>query len=274
MKKIVVEKHEGIAEVIDRMIAAADEHIIFVIPKGAALGKSAGNFRLLKREAGLAEKNIAVESTDEDICSLAEANGILLARDIKQPKAKNHSGQAVSDIVAKSTGDRNGNNEENEKEERGVRLPVHAETDDDEDDADRDGVDDGTNEALEKEKKESFFGADRFFKPRQIPSTSEDRGGDDEGGRGMSGKAVAWTIGILVVLGAIFYGVTIVFGRAQITIDFTQTPWNYSDSYIADKAVSTSTLSPGANTIPAQIFTTSKNITNYSRQPAAARRSP
>ncbi len=64
-----------------------------------------------------------------------------------------------------------------------------------------------------------------------------------------------------------FYGVTTVFGRAQVSINFTQTPWSYQNNFIADKSVATTTADAtdggtgNTTIIPAQVFTTQKNIT-------------
>ena len=76
MKKITVDKQEGIAEVIDRMLAVEDSEILFVIPKGSMLANSASSFRLLRREANAAEKSISIESTDEAVLELAKENSI------------------------------------------------------------------------------------------------------------------------------------------------------------------------------------------------------
>ena len=76
MKKIIVDKSEGITEVIDKMLSVEDSDITLVIPKGSVLAKSGSNFRLLKREADAAEKNIGVESVDETILDFAKENRI------------------------------------------------------------------------------------------------------------------------------------------------------------------------------------------------------
>ena len=55
MKKITVDKNEGIAEVIDRILTVEDSDITLIVPKGSALAKSGSNFRLLKREADAAD---------------------------------------------------------------------------------------------------------------------------------------------------------------------------------------------------------------------------
>lgn len=266
MKKINVDKGEGIAEVIDRILATEDDSILLVIPKGSALAKSASNFRLLKREATAADKTIGIESSDEDIASFAEMNAIEMV------SAHGAGRNAVSDIVPKSMARET--EREAEEEERptrkkaGVKLTVRAENEneDDNDGADSEEDDDDSKTADEQEEAKMFSSENRFFKPRSTVSsgTGHMNDDDDDSSGGGVGKVVAWILGIIIVLGAVFYGVTIFFGKAQVTIDFTQTPWNYQGSFIADKnatGIMPSTSNPGTVTIPAQIFTTQKNIT-------------
>ncbi len=164
MKKITVDKNEGIAEVIDRVLAASDADVVLVVPKGSVLAKSASNFRLLKREAGLAEKKIAIESIDDEIIQLAEASGIG-----NHAAAKHFQhGVGVSDIVAKVDARDGGEDDDSEqsaaarhaKKQAAIKLTVHAES-----------------EESEAEDKQSSFARDRFFQPRAVPLTR--RGEDD-----------------------------------------------------------------------------------------------
>jgi hypothetical protein len=76
MKKIIVDKSEGIAEVIDRLLNEPDGDISIVIPKGSALGRSVSNFHLLKREADSAGRSIVIESVDDTILAFAKESRI------------------------------------------------------------------------------------------------------------------------------------------------------------------------------------------------------
>jgi hypothetical protein len=267
MKKITVDKNEGIAEVIDQILAVEDAHVLLIIPKGSALAKSASNFRLLKREAATADKTVMIESTDEDVISFAEMHGLEMA--------SVHAGsKRVSDIMPKSAMSDGGEDDDDEADQarnkkNAVKLTVRAEADSDSEDEDDDEND---NDKQEEEK--MFSMENRFFKPRTaaVGASAAGNDDDDEDNRsgGGAGKVVAWIIGIIVVLAVIFYGVTVFFGHAQVTIDFTQTPWNYQGSFVAAQDVSAIEANSatgsggGANgtvTIPAQIFTTQKNIT-------------
>lgn len=245
MKKILIDKGDGIAEVIDRILAVGDDDVVVGVPKGSALAKSGSNFRLLKREADEAGKTVAIDSQDEVVLAFAREHGIAVAG-----MAPKHAATGMSDIVSKSAVHR----DEDEEDEMPVRKKVAPSV--------------KLTVPVDEEEERSFLSSERFFKPRTVPSRAADADDDDEeeGSRGISGKAVGWTIGIIIVVIGIFYVVTTVFGRAQVTIDFTQTPWTYQANFIADQSVSSiSTGSSGASSavtvIPAQIFTSQKNVT-------------
>lgn len=257
MKKLVIDKSEGIAEIIDRILAVQDSEVVLVIPKGSVLGKSASNFRLLKREAEDAEKTVVIESVDDMVLALAKAHGIESSHSLLR-SVSSHEG--VSDIVSRREKEDDYDNEAEERRSRKgtpVKLTVRAEEDEEEDDQDDRVVAEPVLEKAEEEKAEkSFFGSDRFFTKQTRPARFDDDD-DDEGG--MSGRKVGWIIAIVVVLAVAFYVVTWTFGRAQVTINFTQTPWTYQGNFTADKSISA--IDPSTNEIPAQVFTTDKNIT-------------
>jgi hypothetical protein len=276
MKKINVEKNEGIAEVIDRMLAVEDGDILLVLPKQAALGKSASNFRLLKREAMAADKTVRIESPDEEAIAFAEMNGLDTA---DAPGAA----KRVSDIMPKSAMRGNDDVAGAARKKVGIKLTVHADSDEDSDEQEEDEEVTAADDSTKEEEEKMFSMENRFFKPRAAASggnganaSGKDEDDEENDSRGGGGKAAAWIIGIIVILGAVFYGVTIFFGHAEVTIDFTQTPWNYQGNVIADKNVAATvpsagltavgsgtanTATPGTITIPAQIFTAQKNIT-------------
>lgn len=272
MKKVSVEKHEGIAEVIDRILGATDDEILLVVPKGSELAKSASNFRLLKREADSADKQIVVVSLDPAVLAFARDND--METEEREPagretaaKSHPHAHAQTSDIVPRDE------DEPAPRRKKGasIKLTVHAEHEDVDDEG---SADDDDNKMDEPEKIEKQSAADRFFKPRKIPpmekkekpveydedaEDSEDDGSEEGESRGSGGKVAAWVIGVLVLAGIVSYAVTVIFGHAQVLITFTKTPWNYQANFVADK--SATAIDSTANIIPAQVFTTQKNIT-------------
>jgi hypothetical protein len=253
MKKVIVDKAQDIAEVIDRILSEEDNDIALVIPKQSILGKSVRNFNLLKREVEAAGKNVVIESVDENILAFAKQVGI----DASHPLWRSvRGGGGFSDIVPK---DQVASGEERpaKKPTRGrkaepksepIKLTVESEDE---------SMPPETNEEAEAEES---IQENRFFEKVSVPERErkENDQSDDRDNR-ISAK-VWWTLGsILVAIGIIAYGLTIFFNRADITINFKQTPWNYQGNFVADKAASS--ISPGTNTIPAQIFTSNKNVT-------------
>jgi len=255
MKKIIVDKNEGIAEVIDRILNEPDGEVSVVIPKGSALGRSVSNFHLLKRETDSAGRSIVIESVDETILAFAKESGI----ESSHPLWKGVRGTGgFSDIVPR-------------RDEEAILL--RADTDEDDDDEkdeeapkksskrgkktepvikeEEDGEDREEDEEVLGEKESSA--RSHFFD--EAPDLDE----DDRPSRQFP-KKTAWAIvGIIVVVALGAYIVSVFFNHADIAINFKQTPWSYQSNFTASKnAVG---IEPANNTIPAQVFTSTKNVT-------------
>ena len=83
---------------------------------------------------------------------------------------------------------------------------------------------------------------------------------EDDGGPRRFPKKTVWTIvGIIVLIAIGAYVTSVFFDHADITINFKQTPWSYQSNFTASK--SAVGINPANNTIPAQMFTTTKNVT-------------
>lgn len=273
MKKIAVLKNEGIAEVIDRVLAEQDDDVVVVVPKESALGRSVRNFHLLKREAEGAGKTVAVESVDETILAFAKESGL----EGSHPLWRGVRGAGgLADIVPAEGGVPAGLPEEapaqkrrgknGKKKEGSVRLTVREEP----------AHEDGEPKADEEIKEEAQTFTDeesRFFRRRSAPEISaeaeaeaedggenEEEEDEEEGPRRRMPRKLLWgAAGVIVLILVILSVMTWSFGRATIAINFQKTPWNYTGNFTADKSVSK--INPVANTIPAQIFTTQKNTT-------------
>jgi hypothetical protein len=263
MKKIIVDKNEGIAEVIDRILNEPDGEVSVVIPKGSALGRSVSNFHLLKREADSAGRTLVIESVDETILAFAKESGI----EASHPLWRGVRGTGgFSDIVsrrddaaapARATG--NDEDEEEAKSSKKIVLPlkrgkkpepVAKKEDDDEEDEEVLG---GTADFEEENEKTVAPIRSRFFDGN--PDLDEE---DREPWH--FPKKTAMVIVAVIVLGGIgAYIASAFFDHANITINFKQTPWSYQANFTASK--SAVGIDPTTNTIPAQIFTSTKNVT-------------
>jgi hypothetical protein len=263
MKKIIVDKNEGIAEVIDRILNEPDGEVSIVIPKGSALGRSVSNFHLLKREADSAGRSIVIESVDETILAFAKESGI----ESSHPLWKGvRSAGGFSDIVSRrdedatllrADGDDDGDDEDEAPkklskknvpvvtEKRGKKAELimkeqEEETEDNDEDMEVLGE-------KEEPARNHFFDA------------ASDLDEDERPSRRFPKKTVWTIVGIIVVVALGAYGVSTFFDHANITINFKQTPWSYQDNFTASK--SAVGIDPSSNTIPAQVFTSTKNVT-------------
>ncbi len=293
MKKLTVDREEGIAEVIDRLLETQDDEVTLVVPKGSVLGRSISNFHLLKREADSAGKSVAVESVDDTILAFAKESELEASHPLWRGAVQGAGG--VSDIVTSvPEGSRKAPVRRRKKKDEQpikLRVPSAGEGEEGERDEEPAAMSDGgvmemhehteedTMTRIEEEdreteaKEDQFLGVGRFFKrspmigptqkteaPRS-ENRDEDEDEDEEGSGVGRGSKKIWWIGGGVVLLIVIIGwvVTHFFGHATIAINFKKNPWTYQDIFAADKSVTAA--DPATNVFPAQIFTTDKNTT-------------
>ncbi len=265
MKKITIEKEEGIADVIDRLLGEEDENVTLVVPTGSVLGRSVRNFHLLKREADAAGKNVVVESVDETILAFAKQSELEASHPLW--RGVRGASNGMTDIIPVSGEEERsgGGAKKRGGKKKTAAAPVKLKVREEEEENDE--VEEEVREEANEEERESEEAGSRFFKRR---SPEESRGSYDEdddeegdgGGRSRgSGRLAKWTVGIVVVvlvaLGVITWG----FGRVTIAIAFQKTPWSYQANVTADPSVTQTAAGAAAVTIHAQVFTTQKNIT-------------
>ncbi len=262
MKKIILDKEEGIAEAIERVLAEEDADIALVIPKGSVLGRSAANFHLLKREADAAEKSVAVESVDEHILAFAKGSGL----DANHPLWRGvRGGGGVSDIIpsGRDLDEAAPPEEYARRRPAGAKkakaparkLAVRAEEEGGE-----------TEDPLEAEESAFEENEERFFAARGESESGDD---DADGGEGeertgkrrrRGGRKALWWAAALAAAALVALGIaTFAFGRASVTITFQKTPWNYAGNFVADKSAGVADAVNGV--IPAQVFSAQKNMT-------------
>ncbi len=274
MKKITVDKEEGIAELIEQMLGVEDAEITFVVPKGSALARSVSNFHLLKREADSSDKTIFIESVDDTILAFAKASDLEGSHPLW--RGVRGTGGGVSDIVPAGMnreeeadeGPEPSKKRRTKKKTESVKLTVEAE--EEEEDAEVNVTTGGVAGSVAEEREElesretEFFGGRRFFGKRdgrdEEEGPEEDRQ-DKEGGRErrISRRMIWIGAGVVALVFIVLAIITWAFGRVAITIDFKKTPWSTQGNFVADKSVSA--IDPATDVIPAQVFTTQKNTT-------------
>ena len=283
MKKIIIDKEEGIAEVIDEILNEPDPEITLVVPKGSALGRTVSNFHLLRREAEAAEKTVAIESVDEAILAFAKESNLESTHPLWRGVRSSGGVGNISDIVPKSRRsvapvsvaakkkiepkeelpDEEDKKEEDEEEE-GSRMAAVEEEEEVE----------VEEEVMAEPAKRSFFSRTRAHAPRHykeeagLRSTDDARGDDnnededeDDTPRqhGIAGRVWTTIIIIIVLAAGSAYLATAYFDHATVSITFKKTPWTWQGALIADKSVSSDNLTGGV--IAGQVFTSNKNVT-------------
>jgi hypothetical protein len=270
MKKIIIEKNESVAEVIDRILNEPDTEITLVVPTGSTLGKTMRNFHLLKREIEDAGRTLTVESVDENILAFAKESGMESSHPLW---SGSRTGGGFSDILPvedeektdeSSAGKSNSSAKKRSvkkqrKEEPSVRIVVHEEDEINEEGEGR-SVREGDESTIivDGTEKEDFFSDEnRFFKETVVPEAHDDE--SESRRNGIMKKTIGGAVLGIVVIAAIFFAVPHFLGSAKVTLNFQKTPWEYKHTFTADKSVGA--ISAANNIIPAQVFVSNKNIT-------------
>lgn len=97
MKKIYIDKNDTASAVVEKVVEAEDKDIILYIPRFTKLVSSVNNFRVLKREFDSIEKNIEIESVDDDVLDMAKTVGLTAGNPFFRKNRR-----SVSDIVMPS----------------------------------------------------------------------------------------------------------------------------------------------------------------------------
>lgn len=230
MAKILVEKDESVADLIERILEDENEETTLVIPKKSHLLDSKSNFRLIAREGKTLGKNIIVESVDQDALEAAGAAGLQVVHPL-------FGERAVENLAGKAP-----------RKGRGkvVKLKVPAEEID---------------EALEEPETEANRHGEVIKNGDDETMSAEDERYDTlEESRVGSRFAIFATIGGIVLLGLlVLFAVNTWFARANVIINFKKTPWNFENTVVA--LTSVRDIDPARNTIPGQLFEEEKSLT-------------
>lgn len=299
MKKINIEKNEGIVEVLDKIYNEPDKNITLIIPNNSVLLKSKRNFIILKNETEDAGRNVVIESVDENILEFAKEIGLDCSHPLWNGSV---SDGRFSDIIAE---EKNGESEEREVEQSVRRKssvkkidkkePVKIKIVEEEDDSDEsDEESDSTEESSKIEEPSYADKDDRWKKWAKKSSPSPDIDGYEE--KHFDGekeeeiekkyqnkdsffkdtiipkeednsdvrkvnikKVIGYSFLGVVLIGGVFFGVPYFFGNVKLNLNFIKTPFEYKNSIVADKSVSG--IDYSKNIIPAQVFVSNKNVT-------------
>jgi hypothetical protein len=272
MKRIVVLKNETVTELVERVLADTESKLVLVVPKGAKLKASADSFALLAREAAAAGKEIVVESVDEEILELAVAEKLTALHPLlSTPESRE---RVLSDIVpaprVKSGDGKNGRAKEAlaPKEESVAVKPVTKVA---VPPAEQITAAQPRVERVSAAKpivgvpaaRKRIIGRTEPIMPELPPAEATEA--FPKPTRRMSFlrrfRAVVVVLALILIVGGVAWAAGLRFGRAAIDVSFRSVPWQYQGTIVASKAASTSTADASGGTIPAEVFSDSRNLT-------------
>jgi len=251
MTKIIINKTEDAKSVIKKIKENEDNQITLVVPRDSAFGEQVSNFELLKEASTELDKEIVIESVDENVLALAEANSFSSLHPLF------HGGKThVSDILpAKSRKTSRGKKTKTEekitreapKKPAKASVPLHQ-IKITEEPAQMEV------EAALEEAKVDIEEAEGIIHERGL---AEAEGRTDREVAGKRRNNLFTAIVFIAVLGVIYFGGERLFGRAEIAIQLKKTPWQDSASLILSSVYT----GVSASGVPAQIFTQTKTDT-------------
>ncbi len=260
MKKIFITKGEDVSAVVEKIINDPEDELVLMVPKGAMLVSSSGNFLLIKREADAARKKITVESVDEDILEMARASKL----DASHPLFGGEKSSSLSDIVPAGGAPQTEKADKAKTEAAAAKKRVKKTTKQEEP---------STPVKIpitvipheEEEEPEPEEVAPTLRIESQSPKVSPMQFGREEPPE-LSEPAWYRRYWKLLVAGValvvlIFTGVAVVdamWSKATITINFKKSPWTYDHAFVANTAVSK--VDADKNILPAEVFTANKNM--------------
>ncbi len=236
IKKILVNKSDEVALVVEKIIDADAKEVILNIPRFSKLSDSLANFHLIKRESKLLNKKVIIESVDDKVIELAGLSGLESLNPVFI-----RSRRQFSDIVSSRS-------ERSEAAEDSVNQKKMAET----------VRGKGLFGVLKGIRPKSFFPKIRL--PSRQPRTGEN------GGSRMF-RRMMWGAGAAVMLGIIAWLVLVILPRAEVKAVTKKNSWVYKDAIVAEKL---SAIDSVKSKIPAQIFSERKTL--ESRYPATGKK--
>ncbi len=234
MQKIIVEKDEAVADLIERILESDEKEIRLVVPKKSHLLDSPNNFRLLAREANVLSKLITVESVDENVLKLAKETGLVSTHPLFDERMEGE-GERMTDIVPVDAAD----NGRRKKRAPAGAVPLKVQY-----------------EAAPEEEDEP---AEATEAEEAVPVREEERYDTLADNREPRSRRWVWlALGVVVILlaGGWLFGK--LFGKASAEVVFQRTPWTYNGPVAA--LTSVKGLDADRSLVPGQIFEEEKSL--------------
>lgn len=221
MSKIIINKSDDAKSVIKKIEDTESQRITLVIPKQSVFGEEVSNFEVLREAATELDKEIAIESVDENMLALARANEFEAIHPLFEGGTHGH----VSDILpARSRVKSQVSGRATKKSDPVMLHRVEAE--------------EKSSINVPVEEVESI--REEYYEPARKKSVSS--------------KKIIYGLGIAVFCAVVFWAGTAIFAHADISLRFQKTPWQ-------DASLVTASIDPNVGAIKAQIFNPVKSAT-------------
>src|SRR3989344_689360 len=232
MKKIIVNRNDEAAAIAEKIIATDASEVTVSIPRFSELAKLPSNFKLLKREAEAAQKNIIIESLDRKILDVAAAQGLRTSHPFENQKQ-------FSDIVSRDSKPQTASKKTflDKVREQEKSLSRQNPTDD-----------------IEK-KIQTFEIPPLSIEPKLPAFTLRGMLANWNPIRFISGMPWKILALLLLLVGTSWFAIEKL-PKAEIQITAKKSVWEYHDSILTDKAA---TVNAKTATVPNQVFTQKKN---------------
>lgn len=234
MKKIVVDKSEAVADLVERILESPEEEVLVVVPKNSHLASSPNNFKLLAREAKFLQKKLVIESVDEDVLALAHLHGLTSNHPLFSSSEKH-----ISDIVSRDDARRRPS-----PDKKAVSLRVEKEEEDESREEEEAG------EPAEEEARPAVLDVDMDEEQYETLAPEE--------GKPLRKWLVA-VIAILLLVALGTWGFTAALAKSDLTIRFKKAPWTASSRLSG--ATTEKSVDPASASIPVQLFAEEKTLT-------------
>lgn len=246
--KLLIKRSEDVATVVERLIDVDGDAVIFSIPPGALFGQALANFKLLKREASLLNREVMIETSDLAIRERAARAGLgivetaVVQEDVEEEKPKPRRTRSVKVKVVPE-----------EKDEEPARSRAGQKTS-----ARRARSIESAESAVEEKPGKSFTEA-MEARPRRGEPVRPHR----------SSRGVSVWVGVGIALGLIALSAIALFvlPEADITVVTEKKSWEYSGVLSIDKSASQVDLA--TSKVPGQIFVVRDSVTK--RVPATGK---
>ncbi len=243
-KRIIVKRGDDVASVVEQLIDAEGDSVVFAIAPGALFGQTVTNFKLVKREASLLRREVVVETADLAIRERAAKAGL----GILEAAVSQDDGAVPVAKTRRPAGKRSVKVSVVDDEETAARRPSRAKK------AARPEPD----EESEAEEVPDGDGAEPVF-PGEVPERVR-RGEPQRPAKKKHRGLLLWvSIAAVIGIGVVWYVAAAVLPKATITVVTEKKTWNFDGNVSVDKALAK--VDPIGARVPGQVFVIKDSVT-------------